>query len=189
MSEGDTEHRSDSVHAFIEHLGRLATREDRGALAALRRSLQHEQGMAPQACPYVVPFLPNEPDVYRERLYFLIGALFAMDPRLGHGGSLASAFSHLDREASGGSAAGSPSIRGRFAALLDAHPDDVGEHVRHAVSLARAKDVSIDWERLLRDLLAWRHPERPVQRRWARDFWGRTEATSQDANEKNEVKA
>jgi CRISPR system Cascade subunit CasB len=189
MSEVEPERRSDSVHAFIEHLGRLAAREDRGALAALRRSLQHEQGMAPQACPHVVPFLPKEPDLYRERAYFLIGALFAMDPRLGHGGSLASAFSHLERDASGGSAAGNPSIRGRFAALLDAHPDDVGEHVRHAVSLARAKDIRIDWEALLRDLLAWRQPERPVQRRWARDFWGRTDATLPTGNETNEVKA
>jgi CRISPR type I-E-associated protein CasB/Cse2 len=65
-------------------------------------------------------------------------------------------------------------VRGRFVALLDAHPEDAGDHLRHLASLARAHNVSLDWEQLLRDLLHLRHPERRVQRAWAYDFWGRS---------------
>ncbi|MCC7536680.1 MAG: type I-E CRISPR-associated protein Cse2/CasB [Deltaproteobacteria bacterium] len=169
-----TTSRDDGLHAFVEHLYELAEREDRGALAALRRSLQDPTGMSAAACPYVVPFLPREPDLYRERAYFLVAALFALDGRHATGVSLGDAYRRIHDAARSADGTDNPSIRARFVALLDAHPEDAGEHVRHAASLARAKEVALDWEQLLRDLLSLRHPDRWVQRQWARDFWGRT---------------
>ena len=44
-------------------------------------------------------------------------------------------------------------------------------HLRHAVSLARAHQEPLDWYRLLRDVLGWDNPSHYVQRRLARDFW------------------
>jgi len=32
--------------------------------------------------------------------------------------------------------------------------------------------VFINWEQLRKDLLAWEHPDRYVQKSWARGFWG-----------------
>lgn len=155
----------DRATAFIEHLRRLADRDDRGALAALRRSLQEPSGVAMSACPYVVPFLPAEQDPYRERMFFLVAALFALHPTHASGVSLGHAFRRIDQ------GAGSESTRARFVALLDAHPDDVADHLRHAVSLARAHDVPLDWVRALKDLLGWRSSERWVQRKLAHDYW------------------
>jgi CRISPR system Cascade subunit CasB len=66
---------------------------------------------------------------------------------------------------------GSESVEKRFATLIDSHPDDLPVRLRHAVTLLRSKDIPINWEQLLRDLLSWRAEKRPVQRRWARDFW------------------
>jgi CRISPR system Cascade subunit CasB len=166
----------DGLHAFAEYLYSLSEREDRGALAALRRSLQDPSGMAPSACPYVVPFLPKEP--------FLVAALFAIDGRHAGGVSIGDAYRRI-QAASGGDGRDSPSIRTRFVALLDAHPEDVGEHLRHAASLARAKDVALDWEQLLRDLLRLRHPDRWIQRAWAQDFWGRTSTLEDDSSDSN----
>ena len=164
--------KTDGIHAFSEYLYSLSERQDRGALAALRRSLQDPMGMSAAACPYVVPFLPKEPDLYRERAYFLVGALYALAGSHAKGVSIGDAFRRIQVD---GSTDGkdNPSTRARFVALLDAHPDDAGEHLRHVASLARAKEVSLDWEKLLRDLLGLRHPERRVQRAWAHDFWGR----------------
>jgi CRISPR system Cascade subunit CasB len=125
------------------------------------------------ACPYVVPFLPAEPDRFRERSFFLVGALFALHPDHADGVSLGHAFRRINGDtAEGQKGRDNESIRARFVALLDAHPDDIAEHLRHAVSLARAREIRLDWVRMLKDLLSWRAPDRWVQRRLAADFWG-----------------
>ena len=61
----------------------------------------------------------------------------------------------------------------RFTVLLAAHPDDVGDHLRQAISFLKSQDIPINWHQLLRDLVAWGHPDRFVQQQWARGFWGR----------------
>src|ERR1043166_318223 len=66
---------------------------------------------------------------------------------------------------------GSESIEGRFVALLDAHAEDIGHHLRYAIALLRSNEIPIDWDKLLSDVLAWDHEDRGVQRRWARNFW------------------
>ena len=62
----------------------------------------------------------------------------------------------------------------RFVALLNCHQEDLPDHLRHAVSLLRSKEIPIDWARLLRDLRWWHREDKRVQRDWARAFWGRT---------------
>ncbi len=163
---------ADRVAAFVARLRRLADEEDRGALAALRASLQDPYGMAAAASPYVFPFLPDTEDVYRDRAFFLIGALFALHPEPGGDGvSLGRAFRRINVEQEGPAGGDNESLRRRFVALLDADAADLAEHLRHAVSLARAKQIPLDWDRLLRDVLWWRNESRFVQRRLARDFW------------------
>jgi CRISPR system Cascade subunit CasB len=128
--------------------------------------------MAAAACPIVLPFVPPGEDTYRDRAFFLAGALFALHPAAGGTGvSLGHAFRRLNDRIEGSGNNDNESLRRRFVALLDADPEDVGNHVRHAVSLARANDIPLDWARLLLDLWCWRNPSRHVQRRLARDFW------------------
>lgn len=178
MSTGSKEMTQDRPTRFVAHLLGLVEREDRGALAALRRSLQEPTGIAMSACPHVVPFLPDEADRkndggFTERAYFLIGALFALHPEHAEGVSLGHAFRRINSDtAEGKKGADNQSTRSRFVALLDAHQDDVADHLRHAVSLARAKEIRIDWVRTLKQLLQWGAPSRWVQRRLAADFWG-----------------
>jgi len=161
---------ADRITTFVAHLRRLAEEENRGALAALRSSLQDPNGMATAACPYIVPFLGATEDLYRDRAFFLVGALFALHAEPG-GGSIGQAFRAINDDQKGHTGSDSESLRGRFVALLDADAEDLPDHLRHAASLARAKEKPLDWERLLRDVLGWRNPARYVQRRLARDFW------------------
>jgi len=63
------------------------------------------------------------------------------------------------------------SLDGRFAALLDARPGDLPLRLRHVISLLATHGVGVRYERLLRDLLAWSAPGRPVQLAWAADYW------------------
>jgi len=152
--------------SFISYLEGLSGAGDRAALAALRRGLGRPPGTAIEMHRFVVPWLKEEGDSWRERVHYLAAALFASHPLLGKA-SLAGAL------AQAAATTGSGSVERRFMALLNSHPDDLPEHLRHAVSLVRAKGIALDWHRFFRDLLGWRSPERHVQRRWARDFWGR----------------
>ena len=71
----------------------------------------------------------------------------------------------------------SESIRRRFHILLDADYDswtgdgDLPYRLRQMVRYAANKGVGIDWPTLLTDLKFWGHPEKRVQKRWARSFF------------------
>lgn len=161
------------VKPFVASLARLLGSENRdrdsATLAKLRRGLtrkaadrdiwvySHLWGAAPQ----------------HEEWAALIASLFALWHQGGDGmhrqaasGSLGVAFRQLrERQPE------SESVARRFAVLLDSHPDDLPIRLRHAVSLLRSYGVAIDWVQLLGDLLHWNAERRPVQRRWAREFW------------------
>ena len=150
-----------SEEPLVAALERLAQAGDRGALSALRRSLS-EDAIA-QAYPYVVPFFPREPTPWLERAYLLVAGIFAVHPVSGPA-SLAAALRRV-RDATG-----STSVEQRFIGLLNAHPDDLGTHLRHAVSLVGSQEIPIDWHDLLRTVRSWNSES--ARRRWARDFWG-----------------
>jgi CRISPR system Cascade subunit CasB len=155
------------IHPFITYLESL--REDRGALAALRRGLGQPPGTVADMYRYVVPWLPAEPNRQREAAYYALAALFAYHPAVGGTGNMGHHFART-RDPQGDDTA----IERRFTALLAAHPDDLEFFLRQAISFLRSKEVPVNWQQLLADVLAWGHPDRYVQKRWARAFWGRT---------------
>lgn len=152
---------------FVHYLASLVEREDRGALADLRRGLGKEPGTAAEMFPYVVPFAPERD----ENRFYLIASLFALHPSPsptdgGRRRNLGAALQWVK------SATGSESIELRFVALLNRPLRDLPDHLRHAVSLCKAHDVPIDWAQLLHDLRYWDAPSHSIQRDWARAFWG-----------------
>ena len=151
---------------FIGYLLGLAQegREDRGALADLRCGLGREPGEMARVHRHVVPYLPEKN--YDDRWYYLVATLFGAYPEHRTGTSLGKAFAPLRAK--------SDSMESRFVALLNADPEDLGDHLRHAVSLLKANEQPLDWFRFFADLLQWDHPDRHVQLRWARDFYGNT---------------
>jgi CRISPR type I-E-associated protein CasB/Cse2 len=176
---------SQSPPALIAALLDLARKEDRGALAALRRGLGTEPGSVPAMFPYVEPYLGAQPSRARERAGYLVAALFASHPMAWEGEepyagahNLGASFRRLS-----GPDGISPSTEGRFRALLSCHRDDLPEHLRHAISLLQSKDVPVDWARLWYDIQSWDTENRWVQRRWARQFWGGHGRTEDDAAE------
>lgn len=159
-------------HPFVTHLENLS--EDRGALAVLRRGLGRLPGSVAGMYRYVIPWLPEQAPSWKEEAYFLIAALYAYHAELGGTGNMGNQFARA-RQKEGDSTA----IERRFTALLAADPEDVGFYLRQAVSYLRSKEIPINWHQLLRDVMAWGHPDRYVQKQWARAFWGRvtTETT------------
>jgi CRISPR system Cascade subunit CasB len=155
---------NESTHPFVKHLESL--KEDRGALAALRRGLGNPPGQAPEMFPYVIPYLPAETERWREEAYFMIASLYALHPSSIQKGNLGGHFASLR-----GSNISDQSLERRFTALLSAHRDDLSFYLRQAISYLRSKEQPVNWHQLLRDVMSWGHPDRYVQMRWARSFW------------------
>jgi CRISPR system Cascade subunit CasB len=169
--------------AFIGYLLSLAKegKEDRGALADLRSGLGKGPGQMARVHKHVAPYLPEK--AFNDRWYYLAATLFGEFPEHRAGRSLGAAFRQLRER--------SDSMEARFVALLNAHCDDLDDHLRHAVSLLRAHEQPLDWFRLFQDLIQWDHPEGHVQLRWARDFYrsdfrSKTDMTDLDSNLKEE---
>jgi len=155
------------THPFTTYLEGL--RDDRAALAALRRGLGQSPGTAASMYPYVVRWLSQDTPPWQETAYYLVAALFAYHPAEGGTGNMGDHFARA-RDPQGDDTA----IERRFTALLAAHLDDLDFYLRQAISFLKSKEVPISWHQLLSDLLAWDHPDRYVQQRWARAFWGRS---------------
>ena len=154
---------SDWREKFIGHLERLRDQEDRRALAILRRGVNRQPGTTLEMYSLVLPWgVPR----YAEDSAFLVAALFALHSQDGGTKTLGHSFAEFRKKVTT-----EESVEQRFNALLNCHRDDLPYHLRQAVTLLKSKDVPVDWQRLLRDVLGWEHDDRYVQRDWARDFW------------------
>lgn len=161
--QGNKDQEKGSRKQFVGYLLNLANegQEDRGALADLRSGLCKEPGQMARVHQHVVPYLPAHR--YHDRWYYVLATLFGSYPKHRGGYSLGKAFKPLRLK--------SDSMEARFVALLNANPDDLDDHLRHAVSLLRSNEQPLDWFKLLDDLTHWDHPEGHVQLAWARDFY------------------
>jgi len=155
---------------FISYLEAL--RDNRAALAHLRRGLGQPAGTVADMYRYVVPWLGEESPPWQEEAYYLVAALFAYHPAAGGHGNMGDHFRRV-RDAQGEDSA----TDRRFNALLAAHPDDLDTYLRQAVGFLRSQETPVNWHQLLSDVMAWGHPDKYVQRAWARAYWGRREAT------------
>ena len=151
---------------FVKSLEKLYHENNRAALAKLRRGLGKKNG-TPDMCRYVVPFLPEGTETYQLGHYFLIASLFALHPEpAARNTSMGKVFRAMMGT--------SQSIEKRFENLLAVDAEDLDGHLRQAVSLAKSKNVRVDFHRLFYDIdrRSWNRPDRRVQLEWARDFWG-----------------
>lgn len=158
---------------FLTTLADPANPRSRGALAALRRGLGKSPGGAPGMFPYLVPWTQklNERD---EEPFYLIASLFALHPLSWP----ADAEDHPSHDFGASMRVAQPTnpdlragIDRRFVALLNSDNEDVGEHLRQAVHLCKAKNIPVDWAELLHDVRRWDSMHHGTQRKWARTFW------------------
>lgn len=167
----------DQQKTFIGYLLNLAKegQEDRGALADLRTGLGKEPGQMARVHRHVVPYLPEQR--YNDRWYYVTATLFGSFPKYRKGSSIGAAFQPLRAK--------SDSMGARFVALLNAHPDDLDDHLRHIVRLLESAKPPqpLDWFRLFDDLLQWDHPDGHVQLKWARDFYKSNNSSGGDTSQ------
>jgi CRISPR system Cascade subunit CasB len=120
----------------------------RATLASLRRALGKAPAAAVEAYPFVTPLLPplqtvhnHERDEMNEALYYLVASLFALHPhnwqsekdalwRTNFGASMARLIVQSPERSAG--------VERRFVALLNAPLAELGDHMRHAISLLKS---------------------------------------------------
>jgi CRISPR type I-E-associated protein CasB/Cse2 len=161
---------------LVSRLIELAKNDDRGPLAALRTGLGKPPGAAGRMLPIVAPFLSSD-EGPATRAAFVTAALFAKHPVHAQIGSLgASLWKATKREGINPDGKhGETGVERRFAAALDADPEDLARHLEGIVSLCESAGVPIDWHQFYRDLRGLlgqnEDYQLSIRTRWARDFW------------------
>ena len=128
-------------------------RDDRGAMADLRRAL------SPAQRHRAWPLLAHVGGIDDPRCETVAG-LFAYHPEESSSGNLGTTCRRLSSEHN--------TFEGRFRRLLACDRNDICEHIRPVVLAARAKGVRVNYEQLFADLFYWGDA---VKARWAAEFW------------------
>ncbi len=153
---------------FVAHL--LKLRDDpqngRAAMATLRRGVAVWPAYSFEMLRYLGPFLSTTRSESEEQNLLLIASLFALHPVDGAVGNLGDSF----RIAAGNEQKKVATER-RFAILLAADAEDLGQHLIRAITFLRSCDTPVQWARLSSDVRMWDHPNGYIQRNWARSFW------------------
>lgn len=150
---------------FIEWLEGL-NKKDTKVRAVLRRSLAFDPGTFTSAYPYVEPFVKDEDNSWRRKMYYLVAGLWAAHWREGRIGA---PMSIGKASAAYQAASGSTSVERRFVTLLAADPDQLPHRLRQMLALL--KDQAIDFDDLIKGLLYWNDDRKRTQNDWARDFY------------------
>ncbi|NMD15041.1 MAG: type I-E CRISPR-associated protein Cse2/CasB [Caldisericales bacterium] len=174
--------------AFVESLEYLVEKSDRAGLATLRKGLGKEPGTVTEMYKYVYSRIPGQTNLFDEKIYFLIASLFALwhqgkqKLEKDFEGDFGKTFNQINKNSK------SESIEKRFTAIINSHFDDLPNHLRHAVSLAKSKDVPINWSFLLEDLKWWNNDDKRVQRKWMKSFLQeeKTELSQTEGTQKEE---
>jgi len=161
MSEPGTKGTGDAqVDEFMRKLAAL----DVGAKARLKRNAglglaeaRDVLGLFYRLLPYGVPTRDQE-------RYFLVATLYP----LAENGSQRDLGATLRAARSTANGTG---LDRRVEVLLDSDGEQLRFRLRQAVRFAHSNRISVNWGRLLRDILFWDQSDRFVQRRWAESYF------------------
>lgn len=162
---------------FINHLEGYVEKQNRAALAHLRRGLGKEPGTAMEMFPYVASWITTS---YNEQPYFLIASLIGLYPvksrdKYGKFNNLGKSLSEIED--------GKEGVEKRFTALLNADEEDLSEHLRQIIGLLKSKEIPVNWFLLLKHIKNWSHESKYVQKNWARGFWGNKNKNTEEKGE------
>lgn len=153
------------MSGFIEWLEGLNAKDTR-VRAVLRRSLSFDPGSYVPAYPYVEPFVKNEGNPWRRKVFYLIAGLWALHWREG----MKEQPMTLGRACATYQATSeSANTERRFMALLDSDHDQLPHRLRQMVTLL--KEQAIDFDNLLKGILYWNDGRKRTQNTWAREFY------------------
>ena len=158
------------VEEFLQNLsaldagGKARLKRDAGKLLTEAKSL----GLFYRLLPYGL-------SAAQEEIFFLLATLYPLADGGGKGNFGASLC--LSRVRDPRNAKG---LNRRVEILLDSDAMQLPFRLRQAVRLLKSKQVSVNWQQLLEDLLRWNYSSRIVQKQWARAYFGIPQTQADD---------
>jgi len=152
------------VSNFIQKLSGL----DAADRARLKRNAGKTVAEARGINLLIYRLLPPGLTPAQEETYFLVATLYplAAEAKRGNlGVSLRQAQKTTNRKG----------LDRRIEALLDAETSQLPFRLRQTIHYLQSNRVPVDWACLLTDLLQWNHPDRFVQKNWARAYYSTAE--------------
>lgn len=164
----DTQEKTSDVRIkeFVANLARL----DAGDRARLKRNAGSRPAESRGALGlFYNQLLPPGVGMGAEDWYFLVATLYPLEkestgPIPGNFGDSLRRIRTTKNEAG---------LDRRVERLLDADEQQLPFQLRQAVHFLTSNRGRVNWEQLLKDLLHWTHPDRYVQRRWARAYFAK----------------
>ena len=154
---------SEKVNLFFQNINRLTT----GDRAALKRSSGTRLNDSDaKAFGVFYKVLPRGVPEWQEDKWFTIACLTCLSQPNTENGQLIEKAMHKQKS-------DSDSFENRVISLLDCEWDEDGRmntKLTRMIKLLKSKNSIIDTRALLNDLLYWDHPDRFVQKKWARAF-------------------
>lgn len=148
---------------FIDRLEKL----DAGDRARFKRNAGKSLSEASDALGLFYHLLPPGIPQYQEEIYFLLATIYPLAESGGNGD-----FGTLLAKAQNSS--NKKGLDRRVEFLLDADTDQLAFRLRQSVHFLHSCRVGINWVQLLDDLLQWSHPDRYIQKRWARSYFSQS---------------
>lgn len=182
MSESQSSVRDKQIKEFMRNLSQL----DDGERARLKRNAGNSVAESHQvSLLFFQKIAPYGIQLWDEDRYFLLATLYPFDKSQREKDKKKGTSYEEDENSE--TAVSRPSTLGtsfhharnsqnetgfdrRFARLLDADEDQLSFQLRQAIMRLTNDWVTINWEQLTKDILNWTHPDRFVQRKWARDY-------------------
>ena len=147
------------VNKFVERLSQL----DVSGRARLKRNAGKTLAEARNLALFY-QILPPGVSAYQEEMYFLAATLLPQVENRDCGN-----LGYSLRQTQ--TASNKKGLDRRIEILLDADETQLPFRLRQAIHLLSSNRVSINWSRLLQDLLDWYSPSRFVQKDWARSYF------------------
>ena len=172
MAKSKAKEKEKPKFAFIEYLEEH--REDRALMASLRRGLAQPKGQSAEVSRVVQCWLSPDSPRWLEDAYYSVAPLFGLHhDEIADEGNMGSHFRELYPHGE----EIPTNVERRFMQLLSSDASMLDNSLRQAISLLKSKEVGVNWQQLLDDVMAWKHTEDrrdQVRLAWSRAFW-RTE--------------
>ena len=150
------------IQAFFERANVLPS----GERAALRRSAgKRYENAGGMAIASFMRIMSRGVQVYEEDIWFAVVCCSCIWQKPKQGAPFERALKVLEGDG----------IKRRLASILDENWNEdslLYLKLYRLMKMLERKGVCPDFNQLLSDLLAWNHPERYVQKRWAREYFG-----------------
>jgi len=148
---------------FMAFLKSLRADEKMKELKDLRKNMGMDNIYNHKITDLLSDFIPRYMEsVWKKNAFVLIASLFGLHPKEGGADNFGQTIRDIGKD---------PVIERRFTRLLECGPGDLPRQLTALVKCLKRKNVPVNWDRLLEDLLSWEREDRSVQYKWAAAFW------------------